>query len=117
MLQNYTKTGVRSVNSIRTRLDIRPFQFTSAMTSATVNATDTFNDVVKYALERVGKAGIWCSSLRKWKLFVVCTKKRMCLCFINVLRGRLSASKFCPFYSITNTLKLATQAQQQEGVA
>ena len=28
------------------------------MTSATVTATDTFNDAVKYALERVGKAGM-----------------------------------------------------------
>ena len=64
MLQNYTKTGVISKTPctfrdfIRARLDIRPFQFTSTMTSATVTATDTFNDAVKYALERVGKAGM-----------------------------------------------------------
>ena len=64
MLQNYTKTGVISKTPctfreiVRARLDIRPFQFTSTMTSATVTATDTFNDAVKYALERVGKAGM-----------------------------------------------------------
>ena len=62
MLQNYTKTGVISKTPctfrefVRARLDIRPFQFTSTMTSATVTATDTFNDAVKYALDRVGKA-------------------------------------------------------------
>ena len=44
---------------VRARLDIRPFQFTSTMTSrTTVTATDTVNDAVKYALERVGKAGM-----------------------------------------------------------
>ena len=68
MLQNYTKTGVISKTPctfrefVRARLDIRPFQFTSTMTSATVTATvtatDTFNDAVKYALEKVGKAGM-----------------------------------------------------------
>ena len=53
MLQNYTKTGVISKTPctfrefVRARLDIRPFQFTSTMTSATVTATDTFNDAVK----------------------------------------------------------------------
>ena len=42
MLQNYTKTGVISKTPctfrefVRARLDIRPFQFTSTMTSATV---------------------------------------------------------------------------------
>ena len=40
MLQNYTKTGVISKTPctfrefVRARLDIRPFQFTSTMTSA-----------------------------------------------------------------------------------
>ena len=64
MLQNYTKTGVISKTPctfrefVRARLDIRPIQLTSTMTSATVTATDTFNDAVKYALERVGKAGM-----------------------------------------------------------
>ena len=64
MLQNYTKTGVISKTPctfrefVRAHLDIRPFQFTSTMTSAIVTATDTFNDAVKYALERVGKAGM-----------------------------------------------------------
>ena len=65
MLQNYTKTGVISKTPctfrefVRARLDIRPFQFTSTMTSrTTVTATDTVNDAVKYALERVGKAGM-----------------------------------------------------------
>ena len=59
MLQNYTKTGVISKTPctfrefVRARLDIRPFQFTSTMTSATVTATDTFNDAVK-----AGKAGM-----------------------------------------------------------
>ena len=57
MLQNYTKTGVVSKTQctfrefVRARLDIRPFQFTSTMTSATVTATDTFNDAVKYVLQ------------------------------------------------------------------
>ena len=64
MLQNYTKTGVISKTPytfrefVRARLDIHPFQFTSTMTSATVTATDTFNDAVRYALGRVGKAGM-----------------------------------------------------------
>ena len=64
MLQNYTKTGVISKTPctfrefVRARLDIRPFQFISTMSSATVTATDTFNEGVKYALERVGKAGM-----------------------------------------------------------
>ena len=64
MLQNYTKTGVISKTPctfrefVRASLDIRPFQSTSTMTSATVTATDTFNDAVKYALERFVKAGM-----------------------------------------------------------
>ena len=64
MLQNYTKTGVISKTPctfrefVRARLDIRPFHFKSTMASATVTATDTFNDAVKYALGRVGKAGM-----------------------------------------------------------
>ena len=46
MLQNYTKTGVISKTPctfrefVRARLDIRPFQFTSTMASATVTATE-----------------------------------------------------------------------------
>ena len=64
MLQNYTKTGVISKTPcmfrelVRARLDTRPFQFTSTMTSATVTATDAFNGAEKYALERVGNAGM-----------------------------------------------------------
>ena len=66
MLQNYTKTGVISKTPCifhefddSHTFDIRPFQFTSTMTSATVyTATDTFNDAVKYALERVRKSGM-----------------------------------------------------------
>ena len=60
--QNWCKTPCTFREYVRARLDIRPFQFTSTMTSATVTATDTFNlkfnDAVKYALERVGKAGM-----------------------------------------------------------
>ena len=59
---NYTKTGVISKTPCTFREFVRArlaFQFTSRMmTSATVTATDTFNDAVKYALERVGKAGM-----------------------------------------------------------
>ena len=62
------------------------------MTSATATATNTFNDAVKYALERVGKAGMVLKS-KQVELFVVCTKERMCLYFYQQASGRLSASK------------------------
>ena len=82
------------------------------MTSTTVTATDTFNDAVKYALERVGKAGMVLKSKQVEAIRCVYEEKDV---FLPTGSGRLSAPKRCPFYSITNTVKLATQVQRQEG--
>ena len=79
MLQNYTKTGVISKTPctfrefVRARLDIRPFHFTSTMTSTTVTATnaDTFKDALNMLLRELAKLE-WCWS------YAILQQRRLC---------------------------------------
>ena len=83
-----------------------------------IQYTDTFNDAVKYALERVGKAGMVLKSKQVEAIRCVYEEKDVLqFVFLPTGFGKTICFELLPFLFDYNTVKSATLVQRQEGVA